>query len=149
MSPEPQVTAAGSGPGPLPGADVVLLPLVHDDGTAIYPGATDDLLAELAGAGVTARTWHEPGSFDQVDDRGILTDSLLEIAVGIATSGGWYALQSLLLRRKGTVRVIAVYEQGSQKWRAEVTGSPDEVADTLSRLDPFGADDTPGSDPAA
>lgn len=147
MPPEIRFVADDAGPGPVPDADVVLLPVADDGGTPVYPSSVEQLLDELAADGVSARSWHPAGQFEVVDHRAPVVDALVQIAVGIATSGGWYAVRALIRRRRSDVRVVAVYEQGGQRCRAEVTGKPGEVAATLAQLDPFGGqeNETPGT----
>ena len=73
--------------------------------------------------------------------RGPVTDTVLQVGVGVASSAGWYALQTLLRRRgERTVTVVAVFDDGGQRRRAEVTGSATDVAEVLERLDPFGSE---------
>ncbi|GAB3932296.1 hypothetical protein GCM10027614_01180 [Micromonospora vulcania] len=68
----------------------------------------------------------------------MLTDSLLQIGVGIGSSAGWHALQTLLRRRGGKLRVVAIFDDGTQRRRAEVTGEAADVVQALETLDPFG-----------
>lgn len=128
------------GPGPHPGVDVTFLPLADDDGVPLYDGSTLDLISELNADGVRARTWHPAEICEFVSDRGLITDTLLQVGVGVASSAGWYALQALLRRRTGQVRVVAIFDDGTQRRRAEVSGDPAGVADALKRLDPFGSE---------
>jgi hypothetical protein len=145
MSPEIRVVAGHTGPGPRAGTDVVLLPIADDGGTPVYPDSVGQWIDELTSDGVSSDTWHPVGAFERLDHRSPIVDAFVQIGVGIATSGGWYALQALIRRRRDDVRVVAVYEQGGQRCQAEVTGKPDDVAAALAQLNPFGGQETPGS----
>ncbi|MBL7258264.1 hypothetical protein [Paractinoplanes lichenicola] len=117
-------------------SDVVLLPITFDGDTPIYPESAHSLIAALRAADVSARTWHaDPPEFGA--SRGPVTDALIQIAVGIASSGGWYAVQSLLERRQEKVHLIAFYEKDGQRFRLEVTGPARQIAEELRQLDPF------------
>ncbi|GAB2567195.1 hypothetical protein Aab01nite_45200 [Paractinoplanes abujensis] len=123
-------------PGPVADSDVVFLPAFEAD-TPIYSAAVPELVAALRAADVSARTWHADGLAEFAATRGPVTEALIQIAVGIASSGGWYAVQSLLERRHEKVHLIAVYEKDGQRFRIEVTGPAPEVARELGQLDPF------------
>ena len=139
LSEESVVTVpVDAGPGPVAGTDVVLLPQAFDHGAPVYPAHTTQLVDQLTAQGVTARTWHPAAEFEIVSTRGPVADTLLQIAVGIASSAGWYAIQSLLRSRSGPLRVIAVFEQDGQRRRAELAGDADDVVRALETLDPFG-----------
>lgn len=69
-----------------------------------------------------------------------MTDTLLQIGVGIGSSAGWYALQTLLRRRGGQLRVVAIFDDGVQRRRAEVTGEAADVVEALAKLDPFSSE---------
>jgi len=138
LSEESVVTEpVGSGPGPVVGTDVVFLPQAFDHGTPVYPAQTMRLVAQLTAEGVTARTWHPSAECEFLSDRGLIADTLLQIAVGIASSAGWYAIQSLLRRRSGPLQVIAVFERDGVRRRAALTGDADDVVRALETLDPF------------
>jgi hypothetical protein len=127
----------GAGPGPVVGTDVVFLPQAFDHDTPVYSAQTVQLVDQLTAAGVTARTWHPAAECEFLSDRGPIADTLLQIAVGIASSAGWHAIQSLLRRRSGPLQVIAVFEQGGVRRRAALTGDADDVLRALEKLDPF------------
>ncbi|WBB68304.1 hypothetical protein [Micromonospora sp. WMMD812] len=139
MSPKVSIVATDSHRdlGPQPGVDVTFLPFAEDDGVPVYDESTPDLVRELQAAGVTVETWHAAGAYELVSSRGLVTDTLLQIGVGISSSAGWYGLQSLLRRRGGQLRVVAIFDDGVQRRRAEVTGEAADVVDVLERLDPF------------
>ncbi|WP_146605651.1 hypothetical protein [Micromonospora craterilacus] len=139
MSPKVSIVAADhhQGPGPRAGVDVTFLPLAEDDGVLIYPESTPALMQELLAAGLVVDTWHPTGECDFVSSRGLVTDTLLQIMVGIASSAGWYALQSMLRRRTGQVSVRATFDDGVQRRRVEVNGEAAAVVEALERLDPF------------
>ncbi|ROO60274.1 hypothetical protein EDC02_2133 [Micromonospora sp. Llam0] len=139
LSEESVVTVpADAGPGPVAGTDVVFLPQAFDHGTPVYPAHTTQLVDQLTAQGVTARTWHPAAESEILSARGPVADTLLQIAVGIASSAGWYAIQSMLRSRSGPLRVIAVFEQDGQRRRAELAGNADDVVRALETLDPFG-----------
>ncbi|MGQ5261422.1 hypothetical protein ACTWLT_11750 [Micromonospora sp. ZYX-F-536] len=142
MSPKVSIVATDSHrePGPRPGADVTFLPLADDDGVPIYDESIPDLIQHLRTAGLAADTWHPAAECDFVSSRGLVTDALVQIGVGIGSSAGWYALQSLLRRRGGQVRVVAVFDDGTQRRRAEVTGEAADVVEALEKLDPFSSE---------
>ncbi|MCO1597012.1 hypothetical protein M8C17_17800 [Micromonospora sp. RHAY321] len=142
MSPKVSIVATDShrDPGPRPGADVTFLPLADDDGVPIYDESIPDLIQHLQTAGLSADTWHPAAECDFVSSRGLVTDALVQIGVGIGSSAGWYALQSLLRRRGGQVRVVAVFDDGTQRRRAEVTGEAADVVEALEKLDPFSSE---------
>ncbi|WP_146247464.1 hypothetical protein [Micromonospora arborensis] len=139
MSPKVSIVATDSHrePGPRPGADVTFLPFADDDGIPVYDDSAPELIQELLAAGLTAGTWHPPAECEFVSSRGVLTDSLLQIGVGIGSSAGWYALQTLLRRRGGQLRVVAIFDNGTERRRAEVTGEAADVVQALTTLDPF------------
>ncbi|WP_406044544.1 hypothetical protein OG799_08715 [Micromonospora sp. NBC_00898] len=142
MSPKVSIVATDShrDPGPRPGADVTFLPLADDDGIPVYDESTPDLIQELQAAGAAVDTWHPARECEFVSSRGLVTDALLQIGVGIGSSAGWYALQTLLRRRGGQVRVVAIFDDGVQRRRAEVTGEAADVVEALEKLDPFSSE---------
>lgn len=139
MSPKVSIVATDRhrDPGPRAGADVTFLPLAEDDGVPVYPDSTLALMRELAAAGLVVDIWHPATECDFVSSRGLVTDTLLQIGVGIGSSAGWYALQSMLRQRTGQVTVRAVVDDGVQRRRVEVTGEAADVVETLETLDPF------------
>ncbi|WP_320068905.1 hypothetical protein [Micromonospora sp. RTGN7] len=142
MSPKVSIVATEShrDPGPRPGADVTFLPFADDDGVPTYHDSTPGLVHELQAAGIVADTWHPAAECEFVSSRGLVTDTLLQICVGVGSSAGWYALQALLRRRSGQVRVLAFFDDGVQRRRAEVTGEVADVVEALERLDPFNSE---------
>jgi hypothetical protein len=142
MSPKVSIVATDRhrDPGPRPGADVTFLPLADDGGVPVYDEATPELMQELQAAGVAVDTWHPATECDFVSFRGPVTDTLLQIGVGIGSSAGWYGLQTLLRRRGGQLRVVAVFDDGVQRRRAEVTGEAADVVEALEKLDPFNSE---------
>lgn len=124
------------GPGPVADSDVVFLPAFGTD-TPVYSTAVPDLIAALQVAGVSARTWHTGDAAEFAAGRGPATEALIQIAVGIASSGGWYAVQSLLERRREKVHLIVVYAKDNQRFRIEISGPAQKVAEDLQQLDPF------------
>lgn len=139
MSPKVSIVATDRhrDPGPRAGADVTFLPLGEDDGMPVYPESTPALMRELLAAGLTVDTWHPAEECDFVSSRGLVTDTLLQIGVGIGSSAGWYALQSMLRRRTGQVKVRAIFDDGVQRRRVEVTGEAADVVEALEELAPF------------
>ncbi|MGW5666414.1 hypothetical protein [Micromonospora sp. NPDC003776] len=116
---------------------MTFLPLADDDGVPVYHESTPALMQELQAAGLTVDTWHPATECDFVSSRGVVTDALLQVGVGIASSAGWYALQTMLRSRSGQVRVLAIYDDGVERRRAEVTGEAADVVEALETLDPF------------
>lgn len=139
MSPKVSIVATVShrDPGPRPGTDVTFLPLADNSGVPVYDDSTPRLIQELRAAGVAVDTWHPVTECEFVSSRGLVTDTLLQIGVGIASSAGWYALQAMLRRRSGQVRVVAIFDDGVQRRRAEVIGETADVVEALEALDPF------------
>ncbi|MEV7230712.1 hypothetical protein AB0M79_27360 [Polymorphospora sp. NPDC051019] len=125
------------GPGPRAGVDVTFLPLAEDDGVPVYPESTPVLMQELVATGLVVDTWHPASECDFASSRGLVTDTLLQIGIGIGSSAGWYALQSMLRRHTGQVSVRAIYDDGVQRRGVEVTGEAADVVEVLDRLDPF------------
>lgn len=142
MSPKVSIVATDRhrDPGPRPGADVTFLPLAEDGDIGIYPDSTPALIQELRAAGLAVDTWHPATECDFVSSRGLVTDTLLQIGVGIGSSAGWYALQSPLRRRGGQLSVRAILDDGAQRRRVEVTGEAADVVEALERLDPFASE---------
>ena len=140
MSPKVSIVATESHrePGPRPGPAGTFLRAPHDNGTPVYDDSTPDLIQQLLAAGVAADAWHPFTECEFVSSRSVVTDSLLQIGVGIGSSAGWYALQTLLRRREGQLRVVAIFDNGAQRRRAEVTGEAADVVQALQTLDPFG-----------
>jgi hypothetical protein len=135
------VATVGDGDlGPQPGADVTFLPLTDDGGVPVYDDSIPGLVHELQASGVIAGTWHPAETCEFVSGRGLVVDTLLQLGVGIGSSAGWYALQALLRRRRGQVRVVAIFDDGTQRRRAEVTGEAADVVEALEKLDPFSSD---------
>ncbi|WP_433288857.1 hypothetical protein [Micromonospora sp. CA-244673] len=139
MSPKVSIVATDRhrDPGPRDGTDVTFLPLAEYEGTSVYPESTPALMQELVAAGLVVDAWHPAAECDFVSSRGLVTDTLLQIGVGIGSSAGWYALQSMLRRRTGQVTVRAVVDDGVQRRRVEVTGEAADVVEALETLDPF------------
>lgn len=143
MSPKVSIVATDRHrePGPRPDADVTFLPIADDGGVPVYDDSVPELIEELLAARLTAGTWHPLTECEFVSSRGVLTDALLQIAVGISSSAGWYALQTLLRRRGGQqLRVVAIFDDGTERRRAEVTGEADDVVQALTTLNPFGSE---------
>jgi hypothetical protein len=149
MSVEISVVVIDSGdhPGPRPDTDVIFLPTAVDGDTPIYSGDVPRLLDALLATGVSATTWHVGTEAEFTSARGPITEALLQVAVGIASSAGWHAIQSLLLQHRGKANLIAVYERDRDRFRVELTGPAAEVAAELKRLDPFRPDSPRGDDP--
>lgn len=142
MSPKVSIVATDShrDPGPRPGVDVTFLPLADDGGVPVYDESTPALIRELQAAGMAAEIWHPATECDFVASRGVVTDTLLQIGVGIGSSAGWYALQTMLRRRGGQVKVLVVFDDGVQRRCAEVTGEAADVVEALEQLDPFSSE---------
>jgi hypothetical protein len=122
-------------PERLRGGDLTFLPLAFDDGVPVYPAGVQDLAAELRASGLEVSVRHPPEECEFVSDRSTeLVGALLEIAVGITSSAGWYALKALLERRSGRARVTVVFEEGDRIRRLKVTGDAAEVAKKLAEL---------------
>lgn len=141
MSAKIDVTATSAESGIASGLDVVLLPIADDNGTPVYPDVVPELLSELGALGVRAGMRHPADEAEFRSSRGPVTEILLQIGVGIGSAAGWGALKAILGRRTGTIKVVALYEQGDKRCRAEVTGKPAEVAEALEQINPFGPED--------
>jgi hypothetical protein len=141
MATEVSVLAAapGDGPGPILTSDVTFLPRAEDDGAGAYPGEVPALIRELESAGVSARTWHDGQHVEFLDERGPIAEMLLEFGIGIASSGGWSALQALLRRRpEAQVKLTIVVDRDGHRSRVEASGDADGVAAALAGLDLYG-----------
>lgn len=141
MSPKVSIVTTDHyrGPGPRDSVDVTFLPLTEDDGVPVYPESTPALMQELLDADLVVDTWHPAAECDFVSSRGLVTDTLLQIGVGIGSSAGWYALQSMLRRRTGqvSVRVVLDDDDRARRRRVEVTGEAAGVVEALEKIDPF------------
>lgn len=127
-------------PERLPAADLTFLPLAYDDETPVYPAGVHDLAAKLRAPGLEVSVLHPAEECEFVSDRsGLLVGALLEVAVGIASSGGWYAIKALLERRTGRSRVTVVFEEDGRTRRVRMTGEAAEVARAIEQLTPPGS----------
>jgi hypothetical protein len=123
--------------GPVVDSDVVFLPSIPDAAMPGYPGDVPKLIEQLRLSGVTSRTWHPGDQCTFVSGRSILTETVLQLVVGVASSAGLQAIRSLIRGRSGTVRVTVVFDRDGERLRATVEGKAGRVVAELAAIDPF------------
>ncbi len=117
-------------------SDVTIFPKSVHNGRGSYSESALDFADELNQTGAVARPWHDPAECEISTERGPVTETVVAIVLGIASSAGWDALKWALSRKPRTEQVsltVGWRDGSAEKW-VRVEGPADAVAETIVRL---------------
>lgn len=119
------------------GAAVVILPVRHVDGLAVYPEASVTIVKELRSMGVDAQYLDAPADRTFEVKKSGLETAIATLVFGVASNAAWDAMKALIGQRRAR-RMSVTYidlETADAKGRAwNVDGDADDVLDAIDRL---------------